>query len=109
MLDSVVGVFGDVNAAMWGLNQLAEAGWPRERMSMKRVMNTSYRGFSTGKAIHTLMHAPQIIRNSTFSEDQGVPLVILRVTSDEADTAVEALNEVGAQAVQVVAATPARA
>lgn len=108
MLDSVVGVFGDVNAAMWGLNQLAEAGWPRNRMSMKRVMDTSYRGFSTGKAIHTLMHSPQITRASTFSEDQGIPLVILRVSSDETNTAVEALTRVGAKAVEVVAATPAR-
>lgn len=106
MLDSVIGLFEDRESARAALDQLEGDGWRVDRISMKRVRKMSYRGFADSEKAHSLMHAPEVPDSAPLAEDEGIPLVIVKVERDHVETARDDLGRAGAVETQVVEATP---
>jgi hypothetical protein len=106
MLDSVIGVFDDREDARRALDGLKDDGWPVADISMKRVRRMPYRGLADSEKAHSLMYAPEVPDSAPLAEDEGIPLVIVKVERDRVGEAVEALSRAGADETQVVEATP---
>lgn len=105
----MLGVFPDLDGARFAVSRLVEAGWPRNSLTVKRVIDASFRGVTEKRAAQSMLHYPEVSRPTTLADDVGIHLVVLRVPSENLEVAREALAKVGASEVVVVEGTPPRA
>lgn len=120
MQDRVVGVFEDQETAEDALSELVDSGIPKERMTVKRVLQPTHRGFANSDTVHSLIHAPEIREDDHTFEDAGTPILIVEMAeglADEEDSetgdlahdeeaVMRRMEELGATETQLIEATP---
>lgn len=124
MNDRVFGVFEDRPAAEEAMSTLDASEVAADRMTVKRVLAPTHRGFANSETVHSLIHAPQITEDDRTSEEAGTVILIVEmleepdedsednpasVTGDlryDSEEVMRRLDELGATETQLVPATP---
>ena len=120
MRDRVVGVFEDQETAEDALSELVDSGIPDERVTVKRVLQPTHRGFANSETVHSLIHAPEIREDDHTSEEAGTVILVVEMAEEAAEeqepgpgnlahddgAVMRRLEELGATETQLVPATP---
>ena len=120
MQDRVVGVFEDRETAEDALLELRDSGIPDERLTVKRVLQPTHRGFANSDTVHSLIHAPEIREDDHTSEDAGTIILIVEMAEEpdeeqepvkgdlahDHQAVTQRLEDLGATETELVPATP---
>ena len=102
------------------LSELVDSGIPDERVTVKRVLQPTHRGFANSETVHSLIHAPEIREDDHTSEEAGTVILVVEMAEEpsgeqEPETGdldhdhravMQRMEELGATETQLVEATP---
>ena len=95
MHDRVVGVFEDLATAEEAEANLVSSGVDAQRVTVKRVLQPTHRGFSDSEAVHSLIHAPPIREGDRTSDDAGTVILIVEMLDQADDSEEETQSDMG--------------